>query len=80
MKKTKIVSRQEEVVEDIICNKCGNSLKSECGYEGLEGTYIEGGYGSKIGDGVVCNFSLCETCLLWLFQVFKHSPYEEDQE
>ncbi len=78
MKITRKITRTitEEEVDDILCNKCGRSCKdlSGWGYEGLLEAYISGGYGSKIGDGVGCEFSLCETCLLELFEIFKFPP------
>src|SRR5690606_34673443 len=84
MLETKTISRQidyEETV-DVICNKCGESCKDECGmnYEGLIEYKIMGGFGSKLGDGSVYQFYLCEDCLKTMFEGFKHNPYVEDDE
>lgn len=67
---------------DIICNKCGNSLRdeSDTDYEGLPKVYLCGGYGSKIGDGVELEFSLCEDCIIELIKTFKHPPYQYDDD
>lgn len=76
MKTTKTVQKEVEVIEDIICNKCGNSCYSGFSYEGLIEANIIGGYGSKsIGDMEHYCFSMCEDCLMELFKTFKHNPY-----
>ena len=71
MKITREITRTitDEEIEDILCNKCGESCfdKHEMNFEGLIEAYLCGGFGSKIGDGVAVEFSLCETCLLELF-------------
>lgn len=63
----------KEVLDDIICNKCGRSCKdsSEMNYEGLLEISVEGGYASILGDTVKYTFSLCEECLKELFESFK---------
>ncbi len=70
----------EEVVDDVICNKCGKSLIDEgnMNYEGLIEASVSGGFHSKIGDMVELKFSLCEDCLLEMFKTFKHEPYVRD--
>lgn len=70
----------ETVVEDIICNGCGNSLKDSCdmNFEGLCEAKITGGYASKIGDMTQVSFSLCEDCLLTMFDKFTHPPHYGD--
>jgi len=77
-KETKSIT--EDVVEDIICNKCGKSLKDSCdmNYEGLTEARICGGYASKIGDMLELSFSLCEKCLIELFKTFVIKPSEVD--
>jgi len=79
MQITKEIEQTETVtvVEDIICNKCGCSLKDSCNmnYEGLIEVSFCGGYASKIGDCIECKFSLCEICLIELFNTFKIKPY-----
>lgn len=78
MKKTKFVKVEkiDEVIDDIVCNKCGGSCKSADEYDtnfyGLIETYIEGGYNSiSLEDGMSYTFSLCEKCLKELFENFK---------
>lgn len=81
MIKTKTVKTEEEreVVEDILCNMCGNSCvtwrreedNSILGVDGLRG-FVEGGFGSKIiGDTVSYTFDLCEKCTMELIEKFK---------
>lgn len=79
MKKTTFQTTQIEVTEDIICNKCGSSLKDDCdmNYEGLIEVSFMGGYASKIGDSLECRFSLCESCLIELFKTFKIEPFTD---
>jgi len=80
MRITKKVKREieEEIVDDILCNKCGKTCSTSPGcpwsYDGLLEAHISGGYGSKIGDGDECDFSLCESCLLELFKTFTIKP------
>jgi hypothetical protein len=73
---TEQVTIDREVVDDILCNKCGSSLKDENGYnfEGLTDARVCGGYGAKLGDSVEYTFALCEDCLGALFDTFKHPP------
>ncbi len=74
------------IVDDIICNKCGNSLKDRCdmNYEGLVEISFDGGYASKIGDMTRVTFSMCEDCLIEMFEGFAIEPhyggYEIDDE
>ena len=73
--KDKVV--QEEVIDDVLCNKCGNSLGcGGNGHEGLIEVKIAGGYGSKLGDGNYYTFSICVDCCLEMFKTFKH-PVKE---
>jgi len=70
---------------DILCNKCGKSLKriiSTCGqynYCGLMEITVKGCYGSDpLEDLKSYTFSLCENCLDELFKSFKLPVKEED--
>jgi hypothetical protein len=61
MRKIRTESRPVEVLEDVICDCCGNS----CG--GPHGEYAHGlydaGYESKLfGDGTLFGFEVCEQC------------------
>jgi hypothetical protein len=76
MIKKSIKTIQEEVVDDIICNKCGCSLKEGDGFVedfyGLTEVTVTGGYFSKqLDDGSSYSFSLCEACLSEMFSTFK---------
>lgn len=77
MKKTKIVSMDVEVIDDMICNMCGKSLKKYMdrdnevfNYCGLEEVSMVCGYES-VNDGTTFTFSLCEKCVYKLMKKFK---------
>ncbi len=76
--KLKQITEEKEVIEDILCNKCGNTLADEYQdwYGIVEYTY-NGGWsssnkkGSKLHDLGRYTFSLCEPCMSTLFDSFK---------
>ena len=75
--------KEVEVVDDVICNKCGCSMKiSESGsdeFYGLVGAVVCGGYFSEeLEDGVKYSFDLCEKCLKEMFKEFKVKVDEEE--
>lgn len=73
MKISKLVKKVIEVeeVEDILCNKCGNSCKLNGSPYGLLEYDYSGGYDSTpLRDCTTYTFSMCETCLLELFKSF----------
>lgn len=77
MRKTRLELQtiEAEVVEDVLCNKCGKSCMCLAGmnYEGLIEVTSHFGYGSlKFGDMTKIQFSLCENCLWEIIQTFKH--------
>jgi len=75
MLKTRQVKKVTEEIEDIICNRCGESCKrAECGFEGLIEAEVNCGYGSCLGDGSTYHFSVCDKCLKSLFGDFKIRP------
>lgn len=85
MKKTKKVIREIEVeiIEDIICNNCGNSCRAWRSKDdveihdayGLIETKVSGGYDStELCDMTSYSFSLCEPCLKQMFDAFKIPP------
>jgi len=66
-----------EVVDDIICNRCGESCRHpslSCNAYGLVEAEVSGGFGARLGDMVRYTFSICERCLEQLFDGFKHPP------
>lgn len=90
IKTKKILEEIEVYLEQITCNKCGETIKEYeqsneelYGNTGLNVVYY-GGYGSEhVGDGVTYSFDLCEKCLVKLFKDFKippdrYDPYGED--
>lgn len=72
---TKKENREVEVIEDVLCNQCGCSLKSKefpNGFIGAVGISVSGSYTSEyLDDMTEYNFSLCEKCLSNLFKSFK---------
>lgn len=75
MKKTKTILLEKEIVEDIICNKCGNSCRpgeDVPDYYGLvEATFTTGYESTHFDDYWKYTFSLCEGCLFEFFSRFK---------
>lgn len=76
MKVTKIVQKDVEEVDDLICNLCGETLKQIISTDGmynfcgLEEVSMNCGYGS-LNDGTTFTFSLCEKCVEELMSRFK---------
>jgi hypothetical protein len=76
MKKTKIVTRQVEEVDTIICNKCGEESKSSAYAGALTDATVCAGYDSShLDDGAMYSFDLCEKCVVELMKTFKHSAF-----
>jgi hypothetical protein len=75
----KTVTEDRKEVQDILCNKCGNSCRTAYNYEGLIEASVSGGYDSKLGDMVTLTFSICEDCLPALFDSFRIPPSASDQ-
>lgn len=81
MIKTKKIIKTEEVdiIEDIICNKCGEScsigaFNNDKIFNGLIECKVSGEYLSPyLSDSVTYTFSLCEKCLYESFKDFKVS-------
>lgn len=72
MKKTKIIKQEVEVIDDILCNKCGQSCKIEGDFYGLIETGFSTGYFSPcLPDGNTYLFSLCEECVAKLMDSFE---------
>lgn len=69
--KTKQENKLVTTIEDVICNKCGNSMFIDGQICGLDDS-VTGCYGSPVfGDMDNYKFSLCEHCLEELFKTFK---------
>jgi len=83
MKIMKKVVKEVEEIDDMICNKCGKTLKQIIGNDeeynfcGLEEVRMVCGYGSK-NDGTIFTFSMCEECVLKMMSEFKIKPTEVD--
>lgn len=76
MKKLIKELKEVEVVKEVNCNKCAESLKvSESGsdeFYGLVGAKVHGGYFSTdLEDGTEYEFDLCEKCVKEMFDSFK---------
>lgn len=81
MKIVETKSIETEIVKDVFCNKCGEScipslLRSDNifpkDFYGLIETTVSGGYYSDaLSDCCNYTFSLCEGCLIELFDSFK---------
>ncbi len=77
MRKMKVEQITKEVVDDIFCNKCGNSLKVDIqdnlfDFYGLTNVEIWGGYFSPVlADMSEYHFDLCEKCVAELMNSFK---------
>jgi len=82
MKISHIESKEvkQEIIDDIVCNKCGNSCYNKVIgiHDGIIEITLCGGYASKLGDMVEYTFSICESCLLEMFDEFKIKPTIKD--
>jgi hypothetical protein len=77
--KKKTVLEPREILEEIVCDKCGSNMSTGSGqnysgkyyisYLGLV-AHLSCGYDSKLGDGNEIDFCLCENCLIELFKTF----------
>jgi hypothetical protein len=71
-------NKQVEYVTDVFCNKCGGSCSKRdrkgfnWGLYGMIDHEVYGGYGSNpLEDCTTYIFTLCEDCLVELFETFK---------
>ena len=82
MKKTTIVKQEVEIVEDVICNKCGSSCRPSNEvpdfYGLIEASFTTGYESVALPDGKEYTFSLCESCIAELFKSFAINPEEKD--
>ena len=79
MRITKEISTISLETLDIICNKCGQTCKTNMNYNGLLEVEISGSYDSThLHDLALYQFSLCEKCLVELFETFVHQPIVYD--
>ena len=72
MKKYKFITKEIAELEDVICNKCGESTTTECGYEAMTCDAFWG-YGST-RDGTQITFHLCEKCTYDFVSTLKVLP------
>jgi len=72
----KTILKKVTIIEDILCNGCGISLKSDNDdFYGLPTVTVSGGYNSThLVDNAKYEFALCEKCLKELFAKFKFQP------
>lgn len=76
-----IVKREENVVDDVVCNCCGNSLihkKTSDGHitckEYIRIEKLFGYYAEVFEDGERHTVHICEECYAKWIATFKHSP------
>ena len=78
MIKTKVIQRNCEVTEDILCDTCGKSTKDISGMSFEHSLLIaHWGYGSK-RDGTSWEFYLCENCSEQVVQWIVEKQYENN--
>jgi len=65
MLKTKTKTIKQEVIESLVCDKCGKGITPDDIIEWQESYSINfvGGYGSVFGDMVEVTCDLCQHCL-----------------
>ena len=80
--KMRIEKKEQKTIEiiktlDIVCNKCGKSLRID-DYNCFAGgaVKVDFGYGS-VNDGEIKKFEICDDCYNELISTFKHSPEGE---
>ena len=64
-------TKEVEIEDDILCNKCGLSCNDLEHHAGIIEYKLVCGFGSILGDGNIFRFSLCEKCIHDMFQTFK---------
>lgn len=71
--RTETQETEVEIIEDIICNKCGETCRlwEDGQFGGLIENKYTGGYGSILGDMTTYTYSICEKCMKELFDTFK---------
>ena len=70
-----IQPKEVEVIDEIICNTCGEAINTEWEAEGMIETECSFGYDSKyFGDGAEIKFTICEKCLFEIVAKMKHDP------
>lgn len=83
MQITRTETREVQVVEDILCDRCGLSLKGHIG--NLNGVVIRGSgsYDSTHfpdrPDGGSFVVDVCEKCCAEWFETFKRNPLKDDE-
>lgn len=84
MEITRTETREVQVVEDILCDRCGNSLKGHIG--NLNGVVIRGSgsydsthFPDRL-DGGSFVVDVCEKCCAEWFETFKRNPLKDEDE
>jgi hypothetical protein len=62
---------EQEVVDETICNCCGETIIK---YAGCLNAYIQWDYANDIFPEELHQYSLCEKCIENQFKTFKHAP------
>lgn len=71
MRTTKSVEKIIEVIDDVLCNKCGKTCMLSRYPHGLIDAKVHGGYSSEaINDGDLFKFDICEKCFKELSETF----------
>jgi len=82
IKTTEIKPMPVDIVQDVICNNCGESCMKQLGGTDMKENYgvsirASGGYCSDhLSDGVTYQFELCEKCIATIIKGLKSPPDE----
>lgn len=78
MQVTKVVQVEQEVVANVVCNKCGRDIAAMREGQHSYAAHVEYSAGYNSGDGIcdgdMFQFDLCEGCLCELMKSFKVPP------
>lgn len=75
MRHTQTETREVEVVTDVTCDRCGNSMKGEIG--NINGITVRGSGAfdsTHFPDMCKINADVCEFCAAQWFESFKNNP------
>lgn len=82
MRVTKTEQRAVEVVDDVTCDRCGESCRGHIGNINGINAVVCGAYDSTHfhDDGQNVMIDVCEKCSAEWFATFKHNPLNRPQE